>query len=209
MLSLVPLRKKRGSTSAPRTTLRTASLKSAGRFWTINGALSRQAARPFCSNPSTRSLPPKSLAGLGIPHIPYTLLWDDGIPYSVCEDFVTPNTELIPAWRVMQTQKKDNQTSVYQHYRNCCEKLGVPNVTHALNQMLVLDYLIANEDRHFNNFGCSVTRIPWNGWGLPPFMTAAPPWLRQADAANPFRTKYHLQALQKNPPRPAAAGDLF
>lgn len=42
---------------------------------------------------------------------------------------------------------------VYQHYRNCCEKLGVPNVTHALDQMLVLDYLIANEDRHFNNFG--------------------------------------------------------
>ena len=26
-------------------------------------------------------------------------------------------------------------------------------MTHALNQMLVLDYLIANEDRHFNNFG--------------------------------------------------------
>ena len=53
----------------------------------------------------------------------------------------------------MQTQKKDNQTSVYQHYRNCCEKLGVPGTTHALDQMMVLDYLIANEDRHFNNFG--------------------------------------------------------
>ena len=26
-------------------------------------------------------------------------------------------------------------------------------MTHALNQLLVLDYLIANEDRHFNNFG--------------------------------------------------------
>ena len=71
----------------------------------------------------------------------------------MCEDFVTPNTELTPAWRVMQTQKKDNQTSVHQHYRNCCEKLGVPGIAHALNQMLVLDYLIANEDRHFNNFG--------------------------------------------------------
>ena len=38
MLSLALLRKKRGSTSAPRTTLRTASLKSAGRFWTTNVA---------------------------------------------------------------------------------------------------------------------------------------------------------------------------
>ena len=90
---------------------------------------------------------------LGIPHIPYTVIWDEGLPYSVCEDFVTPNTELIPAWRVMQTQKKDNQTSVYRHYRNCCEKLGVPGTTHALDQMMVLDYLIANEDRHLNNFG--------------------------------------------------------
>ena len=90
---------------------------------------------------------------LAIPHIPYTLLWDEGLPYSVCEDFVTPNTELTPAWRVMQTQKKDNQTSVHQHYRNCCEKLGVPGTTHALDQMMVLDYLIVNEDRHFNNFG--------------------------------------------------------
>ena len=81
---------------------------------------------------------------LGIPHIPYTVIWDEGLPYSVCEDFVTPDTELIPAWRVMQTQKKDNQTSVYRHYRNCCEKLGIPNVARALDQMLVLDYLIAN-----------------------------------------------------------------
>ena len=108
---------------------------------------------PFLQQPFNEIIATKIAQRLAIPHIPYTLLWDDGIPYSVCEDFVTPDTELIPAWRVMQTQKKDNQTSVYQHYRNCYEKLGVPNVTHALNQMLVLDYLIANEDRHFNNFG--------------------------------------------------------
>lgn len=102
---------------------------------------------------------------LGIPHIPYTVIWDEGLPYSVCEDFVTPDTELIPAWRVIQAQKKDNQTSVYRHYRNCCEKLGVPNVAHALDQMLVLDYLIANEDRHFNNFGLlrSPDTLEWLG----------------------------------------------
>ncbi len=108
---------------------------------------------PFQQQPFNEVIASKMADRLGIPHIPYTLLWDDGISYSVCEDFVTPGTELIPAWRVMQTQKKDNQTSVHQHYRNCCEKLGVPGSTHALDQMMVLDYLIANEDRHFNNFG--------------------------------------------------------
>ena len=120
---------------------------------------------PFQQQPFNEVIATKIAQRLAIPHIPYTLLWDDGIPYSVCEDFVTPNTELIPAWRVMQTQKKDNQTSVYQHYRNCCEALGVPDVAHALDQMLVLDYLIANEDRHFNNFGLlrSPDTLEWLG----------------------------------------------
>ena len=124
--------------------------------WAISDekrCLVKAGSGPFQQQSFNEVIAYKIAERLGIPHIPYALLWDEGLPYSVCEDFVTPNTELIPAWRVMQIQKKDNQTSVYQHYRNCYEKLGVPNVTHALNQMLVLDYLIANEDRHFNNFG--------------------------------------------------------
>lgn len=108
---------------------------------------------PFLQQPFNEVIATKIADRLEICHIPYTVMWENGIPYSVCEDFVTPDTELIPAWRVMQTQKKENQTSVYQHYRNCCEALGVPNVAHALDQMIVLDYLIANEDRHLNNFG--------------------------------------------------------
>ena len=108
---------------------------------------------PFQQQPFHKVIATKIADRLEICHIPYTVMWENGVPYSVCEDFVTPDTELIPAWRVMQTQKKENQTSVYQHYRNCCDSLGVPNMAHALDQMIVLDYLIANEDRHLNNFG--------------------------------------------------------
>ena len=108
---------------------------------------------PFQQQPFGEVIAARIAERLGISHIPYRVIWDEGLPYSVCEDFVTPDTELIPAWRVMQIQKKENQTSVYQHYRNCCEALGVPNMAHTLDQMIVLDYLIANEDRHFNNFG--------------------------------------------------------
>ena len=124
--------------------------------WAIldgNRCLIKAGSPPFQQQPFGEVIAARIAERLGIPHIPYTVIWDEGLPYSVCEDFVTPNTELIPAWWVMQTQKKDNQTSVYRHYRNCCEKLGIPNVACALDQMLVLDYLIANEDRHFNNFG--------------------------------------------------------
>ena len=68
---------------------------------------------------------------LGIPHVPYSLLWDGGIPYSVCEDFITPDTELVSAWRVMRSMKKDNNISLYQHYLNCCQSLGVSDIRHA------------------------------------------------------------------------------
>ena len=37
---------------------------------------------------------------LGIPHVTYTLTVQEDYPYSVCEDFITPETELIPAWYI-------------------------------------------------------------------------------------------------------------
>lgn len=103
---------------------------------------------------------------LGIPHVPYTLIWDNGEPYSVCEGFVKSDTELVSAWRILQTQKKDNQTSVYRHFINCCKALNAPDVVPALDRMIVLDYLIANEDRHLNNFGLlrNAETLEWIGF---------------------------------------------
>lgn len=95
----------------------------------------------------------KIMERLGIPHVPYTLMEQEDYPYSVCGNFITPQTELITAWYVMHTRQKPNHISVYQHYVNCCEALGIPDVARALDQMIVVDYLIANEDRHQNNFG--------------------------------------------------------
>ena len=95
----------------------------------------------------------KIMERLDIPHVRYSLIMEEEYPYSICEDFITPQTELISAWYVMQTEKKPNHISVYQHYVNCCEKLGIPKIKESLDQMMVVDYLIANEDRHQNNFG--------------------------------------------------------
>lgn len=102
---------------------------------------------------------------LGIPHVPYTLMMQEDYPYSVCEDFITPQTELITAWYIMQTQKKQNHVSVYQHYLDCCESLGIPGMADSLDRMMVLDYLIANEDRHQNNFGAvrNAETLEWQG----------------------------------------------
>lgn len=53
----------------------------------------------------------------------------------------------------LHTKRKQNHESVYRHYINCCETHEVPGIREAVDQMMVLDYLILNEDRHQNNFG--------------------------------------------------------
>lgn len=120
---------------------------------------------PFMQQPFNEVIASLVAERLGISHVPYTLLWDDGIPYSLCEDFISPDTELVSAWRVMQSMKKGNSVSIYQHYLNCCEALGVSGIRHAVDQMIVLDVLIANEDRHQNNFGLirDANTLEWLG----------------------------------------------
>ena len=122
-------------------------------------------SNPFRQQPFNEVIAAGIMERLKIPHIPYQVMWNQGTPYSVCEDFVTADTELIPAWRIMQTQKKENNVSVYQHFINCCENLGIKDVVPFLDRMIVLDYIIANEDRHFNNFGVlrNAETLEWIG----------------------------------------------
>ncbi len=125
------------------------------RWKIINGkrCLVKGGSNPFRQQPFNEAIAAGIMERLDIPHVPYTVTWNKGAPYSVCEDFVTENTELVSAWRILKTQKKDNSTSMYQHFINCCEALGIQGTVPFLDRMMVLDYIIANEDRHLNNFG--------------------------------------------------------
>ena len=61
---------------------------------------------------------------------------------------------------------KANRENTYLHFVNICKESGVPDVTAALDRMIVLDYLIANEDRHMNNFGLlrNADTLEWIGF---------------------------------------------
>ena len=122
-------------------------------------------SNPFRQQPFNEVIATEIMKRLDIPHVPYTVMWDKGAPYCVCEDFVDKDTELVPAWRIIQIKKKENNISVYQHFLNCCEKLGITDVVPFLDRMIVLDYIIANEDRHLNNFGAlrNAETLEWMG----------------------------------------------
>lgn len=98
-------------------------------------------------------------------YVPYYVLWEEGIPYSVCEDFIDTDTELVNAVSINRSMKKRSQNSSYKHFLNACDELGIPEMKEFVDYMLVFDYLIANTDRHFGNFGAirNVETLEWIG----------------------------------------------
>jgi hypothetical protein len=136
---------------------------------------------------------------LGVNHVDYTLTFEDENPYSLCENFITPNTDLIPAWRILSTKKQPNHLSVRDHFLNCCDTLGIPGVRDAMGKMLTVDYIIANEDRHFNNFGCirNADTLEWLGYA-PVFDSGTSLWYNRPNVGSrveskPFRKTHEEQ----------------
>lgn len=107
----------------------------------------------FYQEPYNEAIATLIMRKLDIKHIPYHVITEDELPYSVCANFVTKETELVSAWYVMQGIKKASHVSVYEHYIACCETLGLTTPREEINKMIVVDYLLVNEDRHQKNFG--------------------------------------------------------
>lgn len=176
--------------------------------WKIIGGkrcLIKGGSNPFHQQVFNEVIATKIMERLNIPHVPYTMTWDKGLPYSVCEDFVTADTELVAAWRIINSKKKSNNMSVYQHFVSCCKDFGDANIKQSLDKMLVLDYIIANEDRHLNNFGLvrNAETLQWMGFapiydsGSSLGYDKLPTQIRmQADiTCKPFK-KNHLEQLK-------------
>ena len=122
-------------------------------------------SNPYRQQPFNEVIASEIMERLKIPYVPYIVMWNKGAPYSLCEDFIDKNTELVPAWRIIKTRKQPNDKSLYQHFVDCAQALGIKNVREFLDMMIVLDYIIANEDRHLNNFGAvrNADTLEWIG----------------------------------------------
>ncbi|MCL1990574.1 MAG: HipA domain-containing protein [Defluviitaleaceae bacterium] len=115
--------------------------------------LVKAGSSPAYQEPYNEAIASLLMDRLGIDHIPYHVVIEDDFPYSVCENFVTRETELVSAWYVMQGTKRPNHVSLYEHYIACCEAQRLTSVREEIDKMIVVDYLMVNEDRHQNNFG--------------------------------------------------------
>lgn len=92
---------------------------------------------------------------LNLKHIVYNIGSVDGINHCICENYINKNTEFIPAITLLNMYEfNDNNNKLYyEHFIDLCNKMGLSNVKHNIDNMIIFDYIMANNDRHLNNYG--------------------------------------------------------
>lgn len=88
---------------------------------------------------------------LGIDHIKYELFETKLGILCKCENFLSKDMELIHMNDI--TFDKKPNLPLYDYCIQVCENLGVKNIKRKLEEMIFVDFIIADEDRHLNNFG--------------------------------------------------------
>lgn len=96
-------------------------------------------------------------------YVPYTLIEENGSFYSCCKTMVNTYQEFVPAYYIDRMQKLRGSESLYEHYVQICQALGIQDARVQIDKMIVCDYLLANFDRHYRNFGVirNVETLKW------------------------------------------------
>lgn len=87
---------------------------------------------------------------------PVKLTGNSGEQYGcICEDFASESLEFVPAIDVVDSVKKDNAASTYEHFIHVCVEYGLSEtvVRGFLEYQILTDFVMTNTDRHLNNFG--------------------------------------------------------
>jgi len=89
-------------------------------------------------------------------YVAYSIEVEDKMMYSVCENMLDVNHELIPALHVTYHYSFADRVKQYEGYAPylaACKDMNILNPEKSLSKMIVCDYILANTDRHWTNFG--------------------------------------------------------
>ena len=86
---------------------------------------------------------------------PYWLFEDGRRVYSACGNLLGDDEELVAGWDVIRNVKQPNNLSDLQFYVRRCTDFGLDadKVMTQLAKMFACDFVLANRDRHYRNFG--------------------------------------------------------
>ena len=91
-----------------------------------------------------------------IPYVSYRIeRTENGGVVSLCDSFTNLDKELITAYEVLESEKKDNSDNNYSAYITICSKHGIDKdiMQDYLDYQTLTDFVISNTDEHLGNFG--------------------------------------------------------
>ena len=175
------------------------------KFWCVeNGSrlLYKQGSGPLFQQPHNEVFAAILLEKFKLKHVDYQHCQIGNKSYSVCETFIQPNTEYIPAVDILMARKKTNNENAWQHFWHCVELLGINIEKCDINNMLLFDRIINNIDRHYGNFGFirNADTLEFQGFA-PIFDNGNSLWYNVSDfemittnqPAKPFRKNHEKQ----------------
>ena len=143
---------------------------------------------------------------------PYRLFEDGRRIYSACDNLLGPDEELISAWDVIRNVKQPNNYSDLRFLVSRYEELGLDadEAMVQLAKMFACDFVLANRDRHYRNFGIvrnvetlQVTRI------APVFDTGSCLWSNAELLDAPIDFEYMAKPFKLRGMKPADQVKLF
>ncbi len=115
--------------------------------------LYKTSSKYYCQEPYNEALASAICRRLEFEsYVDYDLIIENGKLISACKNFLTEDAELISAGSLLY-MNGNSPDYRYENYVKICKENGIADIEDRLDEMLVLDYLIANEDRHYGNFG--------------------------------------------------------
>ena len=125
------------------------------RWKTIDGKnyLLKAGSKPYQYEIFNEIIASKIMDILGIEHVEYSFVIDNNHIYCASPNFISYNEDYVTAYQLRYSKKQRNDISLYNHLLSIYKSLNIPNSEKVINQMLFIDYLVGNTDRHLNNFG--------------------------------------------------------
>lgn len=103
--------------------------------------------------PYNEAIASEVLRRLGVDHVGYSLTCSGRDVYSSCPAFTDKGREFVPARAILRGCNREEGQTTYEFVRSSLESIGIDDCTTFLDRMICTDFIIANEDRHFGNFG--------------------------------------------------------
>lgn len=121
---------------------------------TMDSYLIKAGSRRFFQQPLSEVLASMTLGKIQIiPFVKYDLCVYGMRICSKCKNFVTEDTEFVPAQSIYNRKKREQGDTPFEHLIRMCREYGIKQPQNFIDKMLLADCIIGNHDRHMGNFG--------------------------------------------------------